>query len=83
MVKFDVLALKTLNVIHEIEEITDDRFDRKTVDDDVERRMYHNFSEGNTLGIFQLNKDAARGILRDIKADTIQDVIAAISLVFG
>lgn len=80
MVKFDVLALKTLNVIHEIEEVTNDRFDRRHIDNDVEYRMYQNFSEGNTLGIFQLNKDAARGILKDIQADTIQDVIAAISL---
>lgn len=80
MVKFDVLALKTLNVLHEIEEVTGDVFDRRTVDDETIYRMYKNFSEGNTLGIFQLNKDAARGILRDIKADTIQDVIAAISL---
>lgn len=80
MVKFDVLALKTLNVIHEIEEATDDRFDRRHIDDKVECEMYRRFSEGETLGIFQLNKDAARNILRDIKADTIQDVIAAISL---
>ena len=80
MVKFDVLALKTLNVIHEIEEATGDIFDRRNIDDDVERRMYDNFSAGNTLGIFQLNKDAARNILRDIRADNIQDVIAAISL---
>lgn len=80
MVKFDVLALKTLNIIHEIEEATGDIFDRRNIDDDVERRMYQNFSEGNTLGIFQLNKDAARNILKDIQADNIQDVIAAISL---
>lgn len=80
MVKFDVLALKTLNVLHEIEEVTGDVFDRREVDDETNYRMYKNFSEGNSLGIFQLNKDAARNILRDIQADTIQDVIAAISL---
>ena len=80
MVKFDVLALKTLNVLHEVEDATGDVFDRRHVDADVEYEMYKRFSEGNTLGIFQLNKDAARGILRDIQADNIQDVIAAISL---
>jgi DNA polymerase-3 subunit alpha len=42
--------------------------------------MYRRFSEGDTLGIFQLNKEAAQNILRDITADYIQDVIAAISL---
>lgn len=80
MVKFDVLALKTLNVLHEIEEATGDVFDRRTVDDGTNYEMYKRFSEGNSLGIFQLNKDAARNILRDIQADTIQDLIAAISL---
>lgn len=80
MVKFDVLALKTLNVLHEIEEQTNDRFDRRHVDDRTNYEMYKRFSEGDTLGIFQLNKDAARGILKDIQADNIQDVIAAISL---
>ena len=80
MVKFDVLALKTLNVIHEIEAETNDKFDRRSVDDETNYEMYKRFSEGDTLGIFQLNKDAARGILRDIQADNIQDVIAAISL---
>ena len=80
MVKFDVLALKTLNVIHEIEAETNDKFDRRSVDDETNYEMYKRFSEGDTLGIFQLNKDAARGILKDIQADNIQDVIAAISL---
>ena len=80
MVKFDVLALKTLNVLHEIEEATGDIFDRRHIEDDVEYEMYKRFSEGSSLGIFQLNKEAARGILRDIQADNIQDLIAAISL---
>ena len=80
MVKFDVLALKTLNVIHDIERMTGDVFDRREVDDETNYQMYKRFSEGDTLGIFQLNKEAARGILKDIQADNIQDVIAAISL---
>lgn len=87
MVKFDILALKTLNVIKEIEEVTNDKFDRRKVVEandgggtKVSHEMYKNFSEGNTLGIFQLNKDVAQNILKDIKADNIQDVIAAISL---
>ena len=80
MVKFDVLALKTLNVIKDIEQATGDVFDRNNIDEETHKKMYDNFADGNTLGIFQLNKDAARNILRLIKADTLQDVIAAISL---
>ena len=80
MVKFDVLALKTMNVLHEIERTTGDRFDRRTAALDTMAEVYRRFSEGDSLGIFQLNKAAARGILRDISADNIQDLIAAISL---
>lgn len=79
MLKFDVLALKTLNVLHEIERTTDDKFDRLEVDEVTHEKMYDAFSTGNTLGIFQLNKQAAMDILSEIGADNLQDVIAAIS----
>lgn len=79
MLKFDVLALKTLNVIHEIENVTGDVFDRLDIDGEVKHEMYNRFKTGNTLGIFQLNKEAAQNILIEIGADNIQDVIAAIS----
>lgn len=79
MVKFDVLALKTMNVIHEIESVTKDRFDRTKIPKDVQEEMYSRFNKGQTLGIFQLNKEAAQNILIEIGADNFQDVIAAIS----
>lgn len=80
MVKFDVLGLKTMNVIHEIEEMTGDKFNRRECDPRIMDKMYDKFSKGDTLGIFQLNKSTARSILVDIHADNIQDLIAAISL---
>lgn len=80
MLKFDVLALKTLDVIHEIEKLSGDIFDRRNIEPEVERKMYEKFSTGDALGIFQLNSNAARDILSEIRADDIQGVIAAISL---
>lgn len=79
MLKFDVLALKTLDVIHTIERLTGDVFDRRHIDPEVKTEMYERFKNGQTLGIFQLNKEAAQNILVEIGADNIQDVIAAIS----
>ncbi|MCX7924109.1 MAG: DNA polymerase III subunit alpha [Clostridia bacterium] len=79
MLKFDVLALRTMDVIHAIERETGDKFDRRNIPKDVEEEMYERFRTGNTLGIFQLNKEAAQNILVEIGADNIQDVIAAIS----
>ena len=79
MLKFDVLALKTMDIIHEIEKITNDKFDRTKVAANVKNEMFDRFKRGQTLGIFQLNKAAAQNILVEIGADNIQDVIAAIS----
>lgn len=80
MVKFDVLGLKTMTVIHQIEETTGDKFDRFNIPKKTYREMYERFANGDTAAIFQLNKKAAQDILRDIRCDNIQDVIAAISL---
>jgi DNA polymerase-3 subunit alpha len=79
MLKFDILGLRTLNVLHDIERSTGDKFNRRLVEPSIQDQMYENFKEGRSLGIFQLNKKAAQDILIDIGADNIQDVIAAIS----
>jgi DNA polymerase-3 subunit alpha len=80
MLKFDILALRTLDVIHDIERKTHDKFDRTKLDKKTQEAMYNNFRTGNTYGVFQLNKAVARDILQMIDADNIQDIIAAISL---
>ena len=80
LLKFDVLALKTMNVLHEIEESCGDYFDFEHINPKVEMEMYSRFKQGKTLGIFQLNKKAAQDILVKMSADNLQDVIAAISL---
>lgn len=80
MVKFDILALRTMNIVHDIESIAHDKYEFGKANPEVLNKMYQNFSEGKTLGIFQLNKQAAQDILRNIHADNLQDLIAAISL---
>lgn len=80
MLKLDVLALKTLDVLHEIEKVTGDKFERSKLTRRVEKAMYEKFRNGDALGIFQLNSNTAREILKEINADDIQGLIAAISL---
>lgn len=80
LLKFDILGLKTLNEIHEVEELTKDRYNTKTVSKERKRVIYEEFKKGNTTGIFQLNKNAAKNILSGIHTEDIQDLIAAISL---
>lgn len=80
MVKFDILALKTMNILHEIEDVTGDVFESTQIEPNVEKEIYNRFSTGNTLGIFQLNKPTAQDILSKLHADTFDDIVAAISL---
>jgi DNA polymerase-3 subunit alpha len=74
VMKFDMLGLKTMSEIKELEDLTGETFNYGWLEDPA---IYEQFSEGNTDGIFQFEKGTAKGILRDIHADCFNDVIAA------
>ena len=80
MLKFDMLALKTLNVLHDIEIESNYKYNTYQVSEIKKAKMYEEFGQGNTAGIFQLNKKTAQDILVSIRASDIQDLIAGISL---
>lgn len=75
--KFDMLGLKTLSEIRELEEYSG----FKVVEDNFkESELYDNFRDGNTDGIFQMEKSAPKKILNMIQCDCIEDVIAVNAL---
>jgi DNA polymerase-3 subunit alpha len=80
ILKFDILALKTLNILHKIEDLSGDKYDPANVDAATKKEMYERFRTGNSLGIFQCNSPTARQVLEELDASDIQDVIAALSL---
>ena len=76
-VKFDMLGLKTLSELKELEEISG----YKVTEEDEERpEIYTEFRKGNTDGIFQMEKTAPKKILDMIHCDNINDVIAVNAL---
>lgn len=75
--KFDMLGLKTLSELLELETITKHKI---TDDDREEQGIYDSFGEGNTDGIFQMEKSAPKKILNMIHCDCIDDVIAVNAL---
>lgn len=77
VIKFDMLGLRTLSITKELEQITDECFSYEWIEDD---EVYDYFSEGKTDGIFQFEKGTAKNILKEIQADSIDDVIAASAL---
>jgi len=82
LVKFDFLGLKTLTVIERAVELLAAR----GVDVDVgtlaldDPRTYDMLAHGDTVGVFQLESAGMRDILRKMKPDRFEDIIALVAL---
>lgn len=77
VVKFDMLGLRTLSITKELEEMTNECFSYEWIEDE---EIYDYFKEGKTDGIFQFESGSAKGILTEIEADSVNDLIAASAL---
>jgi DNA polymerase III subunit alpha len=82
LVKFDFLGLKTLTVIERAVKF----IARKGITVDVnqlpldDKRTYELLAAGQTLGVFQLEGQGMRDTLRKMRSDSLEDIIALISL---
>ena len=76
-IKFDMLGLRTMSLVKELQDLTGEVFTEEWLDDD---EVYRRFREGDTEGVFQFERKAAADILTAIKADSIEDICAANAL---
>jgi DNA polymerase-3 subunit alpha len=82
LVKFDFLGLKTLTVIEKAQELIRLRepgFDIGQIPYD-DGRTYDMLAHGDTVGVFQLESSGMRDVLRKMRADRIEDIIAIVAL---
>lgn len=83
LLKMDFLGLRTLTVIHHtirsIEERHGIHIDLKTLDED-DPATYEMLSRGDSLGVFQLEGQGLRAVLKDLKPTCLEDVIALVAL---
>ena len=82
LVKFDFLGLKTLTVLDQAVKLLAERgleLDLATIplDDLVTFDM---LSRGDTTGVFQLESTGMRDVLRKLKPDVFEDIIAVVAL---
>ncbi|ACB84145.1 DNA polymerase III subunit alpha [Natranaerobius thermophilus] len=83
LLKMDFLGLKTLTMMNRAVEIVN-QTQAETVDlnkiplDD--EQTFRLIREGNTLGVFQLESSGMRGVLRDLKPTSFEDIIATSAL---
>ncbi|VBB68764.1 DNA polymerase III alpha subunit [invertebrate metagenome] len=83
LVKFDFLGLKTLTVLARalalIEKKRGIRVDLTTLPP-RDQDTFHLLSSGETSGVFQLESSGMRDVLRSMKPDSLEDIIAVVAL---
>ena len=82
LVKFDFLGLKTLTVIDRAVSLVGARgvdLDMSAIPLD-DKPTFEMLGEGNATGVFQLESAGMRSTLRSMKPDTLEDIIALVSL---
>jgi DNA polymerase III subunit alpha len=83
LVKFDFLGLKTLTVIAETEALILKRHGVKVKAEDVafdDKKSFEQLGKGTSTGIFQLESTGMRDLLRKMKPDRVEDLIALVAL---
>ncbi|MFG1483397.1 DNA polymerase III subunit alpha [Halobacteriovorax sp. HFRX-2_2] len=79
LVKFDFLGLKTLTVIDYASDFIkrdyDPDFDIEAIDYE-DKKVYDLVSEGDTIGVFQLESSGMQDLCRRISPDTLDDITA-------
>ena len=77
VLKMDILGLATASILGEIERTTKEKINWQKADDP---KVYEKLRNGETEGIFQMEKNTAKDILKQIECDNIQDLMAANAL---
>ena len=83
LIKFDFLGLKTLTVIKNALDLI-----KETIGDDIDidkisltdPATYQLISEGRTTGVFQLESSGMKEILRKLRPEVFEDLIAMVAL---
>jgi len=82
LVKFDFLGLKTLTVIAKAEALLKKRgilLDTQTIDFD-DQPTFEMLARGDSVGVFQLEGAGMRDLMRKMKPDHINDLVALVAL---
>jgi len=83
LLKMDFLGLRTLTVMNDaIKMVKENRnidIDLDKIDFD-DKEVYKMIGEGKTAGVFQLESPGMTSFMKELKPDSIEDIIAGISL---
>lgn len=83
LLKMDFLAIKYLTIIHKIIDDINSKYHMNLTFDNIpdnDAKALSIFTSGNTLGIFQFESEGMISFLKRLKAESFDDVCAAIAL---
>ena len=82
LLKMDFLGLRTLTVISDtIKLVKENRgIDVKFDEDMSDPEVYKLWSEGKSVGIFQFESQGMTNFMKELKPDSLEDIIAGVSL---
>ena len=82
LLKMDFLGLRTLTVISDTEKLVFENTGEKVCyDQDMnDKNIYELFLDGDTSGIFQFESQGITNVMRELKPDRLEDLIAGVSL---
>lgn len=81
LLKVDVLGLKTLGVIEDTLRLIKERKGIELKDFPLDdKKTYQLLSKGESLGVFQLESKGMQKLLKDIKPQSFEDIIAILAL---
>lgn len=83
LLKMDFLGLRTLTVINKTLKLIEARYGEKIDLDSIseaDEKTYEMLSNGDSIGIFQLESSGLRAILKELKPSNLEDIIALVAL---
>ena len=83
LLKMDLLGLRTLTVVDDAVRLVWDSTGEELDIDKIpidERATYEMLARGETAGVFQLESSGMRSILRELKPEVFEDIVALVAL---
>jgi DNA polymerase-3 subunit alpha len=83
LLKMDFLGLRNLSIIERCLELVEQGTGRRPDIDNVpldDAKTFELLESGNTIGVFQMEGSAMRALIRSLKPDSFEDVIALVAL---
>ena len=83
LVKYDILGLHTLSIVSDCIKLIKERHNKVITLNNIpleDEKVYKNYRELRTIGVFQCHSDTMRGLIKKLKPIEFEDIVALLAL---